>query len=81
VTTRRRSPQRLHHYKEPASVRATDAGGTFFAVHGLGLDVERLVFDNLLGLLRIDLMARNVIEVGIIPSKARSKSNDIVATL
>jgi hypothetical protein len=69
-----RSAQRGHHHEEPASIRAADARGTFFAVHGLGLNVERIVFDDLLGLLRIDLLARNVIEVGIVPFEGNSKS-------
>jgi hypothetical protein len=54
-------------------MRAAHTRDTFFASHGLSLNVERIVFDDLLGLLRRDLVALNVIEVGIIPFKGRFK--------
>jgi hypothetical protein len=43
-----RSAQRRHHHEEPASICAADARGAFFAVHGLGLNVEWIVFNDLL---------------------------------
>ena len=66
-----RPPQRRHYYKEPASICAANARGTFFAVHSLSLDVERIVFNDLLGLPWRNLMASNVSEVGIIPFEGK----------
>ena len=48
---------------------ASDARGTFFAVHSFGLQIERIVFNDLLSLFRRNPMARNVTEVGRIPFK------------
>jgi hypothetical protein len=48
ITTRALFPQRGHHHEEPASICAADARGAFFAVHGLGLNVEWIVFNDLL---------------------------------
>jgi hypothetical protein len=64
-----RSPQRGHHHEDPASIRAADARGTFLPAHGFSLDVEGIVFNDLLGLVWRNPMASNVIEVGIIPFK------------
>jgi hypothetical protein len=54
-----------------AAICAASARGAFFAVHGLCLNVERIVLNDLLGLPWRNLMASNVSEVGIIPFEGK----------
>ncbi|MCU1260742.1 MAG: hypothetical protein JWO80_3627 [Bryobacterales bacterium] len=46
-----------------------DAGKASFAIKSFGFDVERIVVNNLFSLLGRDLMAGNVIAIGIVPIK------------
>ena len=67
-------PERGDDHEKPALVRAPDAGDAFFAVHGFGRYIERVVFNDLLGLFGRNLMASNVTAIGISQSNARSNS-------
>lgn len=44
-------PERSNDHEEPALVRPPDAGAGFFAVHDPGLNIKRVVLDDLFGLL------------------------------
>ena len=64
-------PERSDDHEKPPLAGAPNAADAFFALHGLGLDVERVVFNDLLGLFGRNLMASDVTTVGIVPVKTK----------
>ena len=48
-----------------------EAGKTLLAIDGFSFNVERIVVNNSFGLLGRDLMAGNVIAIGIVPLKSK----------
>ena len=64
-------PERSDDHEKPPLVSPPDAADAFFALHGLGLDVKRVVFNDLLGLFDRNLMASDMIAIGIVPVKRK----------
>src|SRR5258708_8054420 len=60
-------PERSDDHEKPPRVSPPDAADAFFALHGLGLDVERAVFIDLLGLFVKNLMPPYKIALGHAP--------------
>ena len=52
-------------------VGAADTGDAVFAIHSLGVNVERIIVDDLFSLCRRDLMTSDAIAVGIVPVKSQ----------
>ena len=50
-------------------IRPPNAGDAFFVFHGAGINVERIVFDDLFCLLRRNSMPENMIAVFPVPVK------------
>lgn len=57
--------------QKAALVGTADTGEAHLSVHGLGVQVEGIIVDDLFGLSGKDLMTSDMIEVGIIPVKSQ----------
>ena len=66
-----RVAERRDNQQEPTLIGVPDAGTALFSIDSFGFDVERIVVNNLFSLLRRDLMAGQVIAIGIVPLKSK----------
>ena len=67
--------ERGDHHEEPTLVCTSDVSNAVFTLHGLGIDIERIVFDDLLCFFGRNPVGGDVVAVASIPVKTTSESN------
>lgn len=60
-------PKSRDDQQESTVIRVPDAAAALLSIDGFGLDVERIIVNNLFSLVRQHLMAGKVIAIGIVP--------------